>query len=245
MNIAIVDDEVHAGETLKYLLDKMEFEYESCRIFHDSAAAVEELKINNPDLIFLDIEMPELNGFQFLEKLNLPDIKVIFTTAYSKFAVKAFRVNAIDYLIKPIEIDELKESLKKIEIRQADFAKIKDVFKEIEIEKNQRSKIALPSAKGIDFLEFDQIVFCQSDRNYTEIVLQNGNKKMVSKTLKEIEEQLPASIFFRVHNSYIANLQKVTGYIHSDGGMLILNNNYEIKISRNRKKELLDRLNDL
>lgn len=247
LKIAIVDDEKHAGETLKWLLDKLNLEYESCRIYQDSVIAVEDLKQNPPDLIFLDIEMPGLNGFQFIENLDIPDVNVVFTTAYGKFAVDAFRVNAIDYLIKPIDKQELEEALSRVmaKVKGLDTGKLKEVFAQIESDKTQKTKIAIPSVHGIDYMDHDDIVYCQSERNYTRIFLQDGTKKLASKTLKEIGLQLPESLFFRIHHSCIANLDKVTGYVHSDGGMLILNGEHELKIARSKKKDLLERLSGI
>lgn len=247
LKIAIIDDEKHACETLKWQLDKLEIEYESCLIFQDSVEAVEQLKQSPPDLIFLDIEMPGLNGFQFIEKLNLPEAGVIFTTAYGKFAVDAFRVNAIDYLIKPIEITELEEALDRVMTKKntVDSEKIKEVFAQIENRKANKTKIALPSVHGIEFIDCNDIIYCQSERNYTRIYLEDGIKKLASKTLKEIGRQLPESIFCRVHHSSIVNLNKVTGYNHNDGGTLVLNGVHELKISRSKKKECLARLEEI
>lgn len=244
LKIAIIDDEKHACETLKWQLDKLDVAYESCVIFQDSVHAVEHLKQTPPDLIFLDIEMPGLNGFQFIEKLNLPEVNVVFTTAYGKFAADAFRVNAIDYLIKPIETTELKEAVDRVVAKNktADSEKLKEVFAQIESSKASKTKIALPSVHGIEFMDCRDIIYCQSERNYTRIYLQDGSKKLASKTLKEIGRQLPESDFCRIHHSCIANLNKVTGYNHNDGGTLILNGTHELKISRSKKKELLVRL---
>ncbi len=244
IKIAIVDDEKHACETLEWQLDKLGFDYESCGVFQDSIEAVEALKKNPPDLIFLDIEMPGLNGFQFIEKLGNKDVKVVFTTAYGKFAVDAFRVNAVDYLIKPIDTTELKEALDRVMVKTkgADYEKIREVFSQIESDKSSKTKIAMPSVRGIDFMDYEDIIYCQGERNYTRIYLEDGTKKLASKTLKEIGLQLPESQFCRIHHSCIANLKKVTGYSHSEGGMLILNGTHELKISRSKKKELLERL---
>lgn len=244
LKIAIVDDEKHACETLKWQLDKLDLDYIPVGIFQDSIEAVEALKKIPPDLIFLDIEMPGLNGFQFIEKLGNPDIHVVFTTAYGKFAVDAFRVNAVDYLIKPIDTKDLREALDRVlqKSKGTNYAKIRQVFSQIESDKSQKTKIAMPSVRGIDFMDYEDIIYCQGERNYTRIYLEDGSKKLASKTLKEIGLQLPESHFCRIHHSCIANLKKVTGYSHSDGGMLILNGSHELKISRSKKKELLERL---
>lgn len=243
LKIAIIDDEKHASETLQWQLNKL-IEYECCGIFQDPIKAVEELKKNPPNLIFLDIEMPGINGFQFIERLDRTDVNVVFTTAYGKFAVDAFRVNAIDYLIKPIDTEELKEALNRVFSRKGspNTPTLKKVFTEIQSVKSAKTKIAVPSVHGIDFIDYRDIVYCQSERNYTRIFLEDGTKKLASKTLKEIGLQLPESLFFRIHHSCIANLSKATGYAHNEGGMLVLNGKYELKISRSKKKELLERL---
>lgn len=244
--IAIVDDEKHACETLKWQLEQLDFDYSLIGFFQDSTQAVAALKKDVPDLIFLDIEMPGLNGFQFLEKLNNPDIKVVFTTAYDRFAVDAFRVNAIDYLIKPVDINDLEAAIRRAvaqhEPKNPDV--LKKLFAQIQRVKTGKVKIGLPSVHGIDFIDCNDIIYCQSESNYTRIYLEGGRKILASKTLKEIGQMLPDNIFFRLHNSYIANLDKVTSYSHDDGGTVILLDVHKIKVSRTKKKELLEFLNE-
>ena len=244
--IAIIDDEKHACETLKWQLEQLDFDYTLIGSFQDSVKAVDALKKNVPDLIFLDIEMPGLNGFQFLEKLNNPDVKIVFTTAYDKFAVDAFRVNAIDYLIKPVDTAELRTSIQRAtkQTRNNNSEEIKKIFNQIQRDKTGRIKIGLPSVHGIDFINCNDIIFCQSESNYTRIYLEKDRKILASKTLKEIGQMLPESLFFRMHNSYIANLDKVTSYSHEDGGTIILSNGDKLKVSRTRKKELLNLLSE-
>lgn len=244
LKIAIVDDERHARETLAWQLEQVKMDHEIVGIYGDSMEAAKAIGSNPPDLIFLDIEMPGLNGFQFLEKLNDRDIHVVFTTAYGKFAVEAFRVNAVDYLIKPIDIAELREALNrvKMEAKSQRNVKLEELYRQIEREKAGRSKIAVPSVHGIDFMHCQDIVYCESEGNYTRIHLEGGNKKLASRTLKDIEKLLPDVMFFRVHNSHIANMTKVTGYIHESGGSLILNDVHKLRVSRAKKKELLSRL---
>ncbi len=244
--IAIVDDEKHACETLKWQLEQLDINYSLIGLFQDSSKAVLALKKEVPDLLFLDIEMPGLNGFQFLEKLNIPDIKVVFTTAYDKFAVDAFRINAIDYLIKPVDILELEGAIKRalINNEQKSSEVIKKLFAQLQRAKTGRVKIGLPSVHGIDFIDCHDIIYCHSESNYTRIYLEGDKKILASKTLKEIGQMLPDNIFFRLHNSYIANLDKVTSYSHDEGGTVILMDIYKIKVSRSKKKELLELLNE-
>lgn len=244
--VAIVDDEGHACETLKWQLEQLEFDYSLIGLFQDSKKAVTVLKKDIPDLIFLDIEMPGLNGFQFLEKLNLPEIKIVFTTAYDRFAVDAFRINAVDYLIKPVDINELKTAINRVLIdrdpRNPEI--LKKLFAQIQRVKSGRMKIGLPSVHGIDFIDCNEIIYCQSESNYTRIYLEDNRKILASKTLKEIGQMLPDNIFFRLHNSFIANLDKVTSFSNEDGGTVVLSDIHKIKVSRTKKKELLDLLKE-
>lgn len=244
--VAIIDDEKHACETLKWQLEQLDFNFELIGLFQDPIRSIAVLQKKVPDLIFLDVEMPGLNGFQFLEKLNIPYVKVVFTTAYDKFAVDAFRVNAIDYLIKPVDIADLKTSINRVLEKndQKSPEALKKLFTRIQKVQVGRMKIGLPSVHGIDFIDCNDIIYCKSESNYTRIYLENDRKILASKTLKEIDQMLPESIFFRLHNSYIANLDKVTSYSHEDGGTIILSNMHKIKVSRNKKKELLNLLNE-
>ena len=244
LKIAILDDEKHACETLQWQLEQIDFSYELIGMFQKPKEAVQALTRNKPDLIFLDIEMPGLNGFQFLEQLNMPDVNVVFTTAYDQFALNAFRVNAVDYLMKPVDITELEASIQRA-INKKDHYQpelLEKLFAELNRSKSCRIKIGLASVHGIDFVNCHEIVYCQSESNYTRIYLDSGRKILATKTLKDIETQLPENIFFRVHNSFIANLSKVVSYVHNNGGTLILENDIEIKVSRTKKKELLERL---
>lgn len=244
MKIAIIDDEKHACETLKWQLEELDRGFSSIRIFQEPIEAVNKLKKDLPDLIFLDIEMPGLNGFQFLEALNQPDIHVIFTTAYDKFAVDAFRVNAVDYLIKPVDIEALKGALDRIpaEKTDTDADLLKRLFEQISRARTGKVKIGLPSIHGIDFIDCDDIIYCQSESNYTRIYLESDRKILASKTLKDIGAMLPEILFYRVHNSYIVNLEKISSYTHDEGGTIVLNNTFKIRVSRNKKKELLELL---
>lgn len=244
LNIAILDDEKHACETLEWQLNQLNADIEIIGVFQKPKEAIEPLRKKLPDLIFLDIEMPGLNGFQFLEELNLPGINIVFTTAYDKFALNAFRVNAIDFLLKPVDISELKVALDRAQAKKSVYQPelIGKLFNELSRAKSNKVKIGLPSVHGIDFVNCNEIIYCHSESNYSRIYLDSGRKILASKTLKDIEEMLPADLFFRVHNSYIANLSKVVRYTHDNGGALLLENDAKLKVSRTKKKELLERL---
>jgi two-component system LytT family response regulator len=247
LKIAIIDDEKHACETLAWLLKTVNVQHQLIGMYQKPAEAISALSKNTPDLLLLDIEMPGLNGFQLLNELNLPNVHVIFTTAYDEFALKAFKVNAVDYLIKPVDSAELEAALLKVELQRNPYKPemLEQLFSQMNRSKMGVSKIALPSAHGIDFVNCNEIIYCQSDSNYCRIFLESGRKILVSKTLKEIELMLPKDLFLRIHNSYIANLSFVASFINHDGGSIVLNNNVKLKVSRTRKKEILERLSNI
>ena len=246
LKVAIIDDEKHACETLKWQLKQIDMPLKVVGVFQNPIEALTALKENQPDLIFLDIEMPGLNGFQFLEELNLPDVNIVFTTAYDEFALSAFRVNAVDYLIKPVDIDELEAALKRAQTNKERYEpdQLKKLMWEFSKSKTGNVKIGLSSVHGIDFVDCSKILYCQSESNYCRVFLEGGRKILASKTLKDIEELLPENLFCRVHNSYIINLSKVVSYLHKGGGTLLIQNDVEIKVSRSKKKELLERLEE-
>lgn len=244
MKVVIIDDEKHASETLVWLLKNAVVKCQVIGVFNDAREALAALPGLNPELIFLDIEMPSLNGFQLLDQLDMHDLQVIFTTAYDQFAVKAFRVSAIDFLLKPIDSAELDSALQKASrvTSRIDMDQLKSIFDEFNGTKHSVGKLALPSIHGIDFVHPDLIIYCQSESNYTRIYMTGNQKLLVSKTLKEIEQMLPESNFFRIHNSYVANLERVSKLLRSGGGSLIMENGAELNVSRQRKADLLMRL---
>lgn len=244
LKIAIIDDEKHACETLVWQLNSIAIAHEIVGVYQKPAEAIRALSGNAPDVVLLDIEMPGLNGFQFLSKLNLPDVQVIFTTAYDEFALKAFRVNAVDYLIKPVDSAELEAALRKVEKQRTAYnpQMLKEIFTRFDMSKAGIARIGLPSVHGIDFVNCSDILYCQSDSNYCRIYLASGRKILISKTLKEVETMLPEVLFLRIHNSYIANLSRVISFINEGDGVLVLENDVKLKVSRTRKKEILERL---
>lgn len=205
--------------------------------------AIKAIHVHNPDVVFLDIDMPYINGFDLLEMVPNVDFEVIFTTAYDKYALQAFRISAVDYLLKPVDVDALKEAVEKVRIlrekgntsRQISFLiqQIKD------LENNNVRKIALPTFDGLEFINLNDILYCQSDGAYSYVHFLDGNKLYISKTLRYLEDALCNFHFFRVHNSYIVNLNHVKKYSKVDGGLLVLSNGEKVRVSRSKKDELL------
>jgi two-component system, LytTR family, response regulator len=238
----MIDDEAHCLETLSILLK----EYcpdvqvlERCRSAVNGLKVIEKLK---PDLVFLDIEMPGMNGFEMLEQFTEITFAIIFTTSYDRYAIKAIRFSALDYLLKPIDPNELVSAVKKVqEQRHLPMAEqFQMLLKQIQGKDHHFKKIAVPTAEGFELIPADQVTRCEADDNYTHLFLKNKNKIIACRTLKEMEEQLhDFSFFVRVHHSYIVNLNEVIKYVRGEGGYLVLSDGSTVNVSRSRKDALL------
>jgi two-component system LytT family response regulator len=241
LKIVVVDDEIDALEVLEWKLKRYisNIEITLCSSPREALKIVEELK---PDLIFLDIQMPEMDGFTFLDRLKYRGFQLIFTTAFNEFAIKAIKVNAMDYLLKPIDKLELIEAVEKARIavdKNNISNSIQRLLDSVEI---QASKVNISADGKIYLLEPDEVVMLQSDKSYTTIFLECEKKILVSKTLKEVEKKFTSESFYRVHNSYLINLNHVKEYFKKMGGELVLTNGLKASVSRNKKSELLEKL---
>ena len=238
----IIDDEVHCLDTLSILLK----EYcpdvqvtDECRSAKQGLEAIEKIK---PDLVFLDIEMPMMNGFEMLEQFSEIPFAIIFTTGYDQYAIKAIRFSALDYLQKPVDHIELVSAIKKVqEQRHLPLAEqFQILMKQIQGKEHQFSKIAVPTAEGFELIPAEQVIYCEADNNYTYLFLKNKNKIVACRTLKEIEEHLHDFRFFvRVHHSYLVNLNEVSKYVRGEGGYLVMSDGSMVNVSRSRKDSLL------
>jgi len=243
----IIDDEKDSIETLKWKLENYCPDVEITACFNDPAEGVNFLKKDPPDLLFLDIEMPMLSGFDVLEELG-PDIlfDIIFITAYDNFGIQAVKFSALDYLLKPVQNKELKEAIEK-HTRKAHHKvpteQIEMLLSNVQAErKGKRGRIALASKDSIEFVDPHDIVVCEANSNYTNIYLQEGRKKVISKTLKEFEDMLVPYDFYRPHNSHLINLNRVKEFIRGEGGYLVMENKMKIPVSKNKREELLNKL---
>lgn len=245
MNIrtVIIDDEKHSVETLRWKLEKCCPDIEVVDTFLDPVAGLEYLQQHPPDLLFLDIAMPRMTGFDVLEKLSSIPFDVIFTTAYDDFGIQAIKFSALDYLLKPIQNQELEEAVQKFKkksVHQVPARQLEVLFSNIhKDEQGLPGKIALATRDRIEFVDPKDIVLCSSDSNYTMVYLCNERKKLISRTLKDFEEMLTPYQFFRAHHSHLINLSHVQEYVRSDGGYLIMSNKMKIPVSRSKKEELL------
>lgn len=236
--IIIIDDEAHCTNVLVSLIEQIHSDYTIAGVFTNPLQGLEFIKNNPPDLLFLDIEMPNLNGFALLDNLLPLDFDVIFTTAYNQYAIKAFRYSAINYLLKPITEKNIVKALSNWENRRrTTSAEQWQLFQEhLKNENKDCSQIALPTGVGFQIVEIKNIIRCQSDSNYTNIYCKDENKVLISRTLKELEELLTDHGFIRVHQSHLINPQFVKGILRHDGGSLIMNDNVEIPVSRQKSK---------
>lgn len=245
----IVDDEGNARETLKMLLDQHTSNVQILGMADSAETAYQMINELQPELVFLDVEMPKGNGFDLLERFNKADFKVIFTTAYGHYAIKAIKFSALDYLLKPIDIDELKMAVQKARdciVEQRNENESESIKTLIEnLNNTNMRKIAIPDLDGITFVDIDDIIRCEADRNYTCIHLESGRKLLSSKVLKEYEKLFADYQFIRLHNSHIINLKHVRRYIKGEGGTVIMSDESSVDVSRRRKSEFLERLSNL
>lgn len=241
LEAVLVDDEEKALQSLKWELTNFSDEISVVAAFTDPDEALAFLHKNQPDCLFLDIEMPTMDGFQFIQKLQNKDVAVIITTAYNQYAIKALKNEAIDYLLKPIDSDDLKETIAKIRkhhARNLTAEKLERILLRHNASSSQR-KITLNTDGKLLFLDNEDILYAESDGNYSTIYLSDGQKIVLTKKLKEVGELLPSDSFFRIHNSYIINLNKIKEFLKTDG-YVILKSNHKIPVSRQKKSDFLD-----
>jgi two-component system LytT family response regulator len=238
----LIDDEMHCLKTLAMLLKEYCANVQVLEKCNDAATGLRAIEMHQPDLVFLDIEMPQMNGFEMLERLPKINFAVIFTTGYDQYAIKAFHFSALDYLLKPIEPKELINAVKKVEEqRHLPMAEqFEMLLKKINGINSAFNKIAVPTAEGFELIPADQVLYLEANDNYTHLFLKNKNKIIACRTLKEMEMQIQDFNFFvRVHNSYMVNLNEVIKYVRGEGGYLVMSNNSSVNVSRSRKDSLL------
>jgi two-component system LytT family response regulator len=240
----IVDDEPYSCETLATLLERYCPDVKVLDICYSAASALKSINEQKPQLLFLDIEMPHMNGFELLEKLPDIDFELVFTTSYDQYAIKAFRFSALDYLLKPIDQDDLRKAVQKA-VTSTDHVspqQIKVLLQKINHPSLVVNKVAIPTLEGLQMILIESIIHCEADRNYTIINIKGKQKIVASRTLKEIEELLDDYPFIRVHHSHIINLNEVEKYMKGEGGYLMMSNGANIDVSRSRKEFLLKKL---
>jgi two-component system, LytTR family, response regulator len=248
IRVVLVDDEVQSCKSLAIKLKDIAEDIEIAGSFHHPDKAIPGIRKLKPAVVFLDIEMPGMNGFQMLEKMEEFDFEVIFVTAYDEYTLNALRISALDYLLKPVDTEDLKNALtrlrKKISMREnssqtkEQLELLGDTLKE----QHAPKRLALATLQGIVFLKINEIIRVEALSNYSTFYLINKQKIMVSKTLKEFEPILTMQNFFRVNRSCIVNTDYIIKYKHEDGGVLELQDGSEVGVGPNRKNELVELL---
>lgn len=249
----IIDDEAKSRKLLKNLLDSYCEDLDVVGEADSVRTGLAAIRDQDPDLVFLDILLKDENGFDILKKIDSVNFEIVFTTAHNEYAIKAIRVSALDYLLKPLGIDELTRAVEKVRKKMDRDYNDKTNEPLRNFIENQRSanknahKIGVPTLTGLDFIQMEDIILCKADGNYTHINLKNKDV-VVTRTLKEFEELLSDYNFLRIHRSYLINLDHILKYnrthqlpdVEGDGGSVTLSNNLEVPVSREKRRTLLD-----
>jgi len=240
----IIDDEPYCCEILAAMLESDCPDVQVVSICGNASDGLIAIRQYSPDIVFLDVEMPKMNGFEMLEQLTAINFHLIFTTSYDQYALKAIRFSAIDYLLKPIDRQELKKAVEKVKDRlQIPIPQqLEILLQKIKQPSSPVNKIALPTMEGLQMIPIENIISCESDDNYTKLVLKSKSKIVVTRSLKDMEEMLEQHSFIRVHRFYLVNLNEIEKYIKGDGGYLVMSDGTSIDVARNKKETLLKKL---
>ena len=242
----IVDDEINGLKSLEYLLAELKEEVNLVGATTDAIEAIELINNYRPDVVFLDISMPQLNGFEVLERLKFKNFYLVFTTAHKEYALQALKQGATDYLLKPIDRKELYKTIQKVQQRMIENLVKPNIYEILKlIAQAQNTRVFLPTKQGTEYVTPADIIYIEADSNYTKVFLRNGQTIQVNTLLKDFEKQLCKAEFnfIRIHHSYIINVDYVTRYIKDDGGFAVLQGTKTIPVSRPRRDEFLKLIN--
>jgi two-component system LytT family response regulator len=238
----IVDDEDSSLSSLREKILRHCPQVSIIAACENAQSAISAIDSLHPDLVFLDIEMPVMNGFLMLQQLEFKNFQLIFTTAYDHYAIKAIRFSALDYLMKPIEIEELKSAVGRAGEKKAQHTpnhQMELLLENMLPKKSAFQRLAVPTAEGLQFIKLHDIIYLEANVNYTYFYLSDHRKYIVSRTLKDFEEMLPTDIFIRIHNSYIINKDYAEKYIRGEGGQVVLSNGAVLDVAKRKKAEFL------
>lgn len=240
----IIDDEQHCVRSLLSDLQQNCLSIEVVDTCSSAKEGIMAIKKLNPDLIFLDVEMPWMNGFEMLEILGETNFSIIFTTAHDEFAAKAFRISAIDYLLKPIDAGDLKAAVQKVEKKMEEGSSVQHISNLLRNMRQPSSdqKIALPQREGYEFVDVSSIIYLSAEGAYTKVWIQNKKPMLISRTLGDVEELLPPELFQRIHHSTLVNVSYISQFLRTDGGYVVLKNGEKLSVSKTKKELLLARL---
>lgn len=241
----IIDDEKNAQEVLAWQLKQYCPQVDVVGCAGNVPDGIKLINEEEPQLIFLDIEMPVQNGFDLLNAFENPGFDIIFTTAYNQYAIKAFKCSAFDYLLKPIDAEDLKTTVGRYSVKRN--RSVKEELKVLAAQMQQKTlnRIAIPSSDGLLMVKPDQLVRCESDSNYTKVYLDNKQKIVVAKTLKELEDVLTGYGFYRIHHSHLVNLTHVVSYVRNDGGYVMMSDGTHITVARNRRSGFIEQFSKI
>ncbi|HEY3385609.1 MAG TPA: LytTR family DNA-binding domain-containing protein [Saprospiraceae bacterium] len=241
LKVLLIDDEQRATDALRMMIVKTIPEIDEVMVCNDARQAAEKIHQFQPGLVFLDIQMPHLNGFEVLEKIPNKNFKIVFTTAYNEYAIQAIRYSAFDYLLKPVDIEELQGAVHRFLEGQEDYRQQYDLLKNIMHNMSAPSaedfRLALPTREGVHFLQPQDIVRCEAVGNYTKFFTTSGKSYLISKTLGEYDTLLTPQQFIRTHKSHLVN-KKYISFIDHDG-FAVLKDNSKVEVSRRRKEEVM------
>jgi len=248
INAIIIDDEAACTESLSLELQMYCPQVNILSSCHSAAEGLSSIVKFKPDLVFLDIEMPRMNGFELLNQLKQINFEVIFVTAYDQFALKAFKFSAIDYLLKPIVYEDLIAAVNKVEqriIKNLGSDHLEALLSNINFLNKNLSTIAVPSLEGLEFVPVEEINYCEAQVNYTSIHKTDGSSILLSKTLKNVESMLENHQFIRIHQSYLINIAHLKKYIRGQGGYVIMRNGANLPVSRNKKDDFISKISNV
>ena len=240
----IIDDEPKGRSILKQLITMHAPQLAVVGIAANADEGLALIDSHKPDVVFLDVEMPGKSGFDLLRELNNINFKVVFVSAHNHYSLKAIKFHAFDYLLKPIDVDELKQTIAKLfqSAQSNTNEQVTEMLSASQHGNNDFSKIAIASISSIDLINVDDILYCEASGNNTFVYLTNNKKIVATKNLKEYEDLLATHRFFRIHHAYLVNLKHVAKYIKGEGGSVILSNQQELEVSRRKKQEFLSSL---
>ncbi len=239
LKVIIIDDEPDSVNLLQLQLTEHCPQVKVVGSYTSTVKALDGIEALQPDLLFLDIEMPVMNGFEMLEKVLHNNFSLVFVTAYNQFALKAFRFNALDFLVKPIDTKELIEAVAKAEKRVMPTSSQLALLQK-QLRGEPVTKIAIPGQHGVSFIDLNEIVYVEASNNYSKLILTDGRRFLISKTLKDVQEVLEEEHFLRVHRQYIINLNHVKQFNRNEG-VLTMTNGDNIPVARNQKEHLTEK----
>jgi two-component system LytT family response regulator len=238
----IIDDETSSRNALRQKLTNYCTGVNIIADCENGEDGIKNIDEKKPDIVFLDVEMPRMNGFTMLQQLHNRDFELIFITAYDHYAIKAIKFSALDYLVKPVEIEDLKAAVEKAVQKRKHSPgneRVELLLQNLMNEKKEQQRIAIPSMDGLQFISMNDIIYLEAQSNYTIIYQADSYKLTVSKTLKDFEELLPAPLFIRIHHSYLINKNHVAKYIKGEGGQVVMKNGVTLDVARRKKDEFM------